>query len=103
MITENGELYTWGCGLDGQLGHNSRSSRRQPTHVQGLKLQNIQCVGCGGGHTVVADDKGKLYAFGNNRNGQLHNEVVDFKSSFHLSGNYLAGFGPRARISVKAF
>jgi len=71
LITENGELYTWGCGLDGQLGHNSRSSRRQPTYVQGLKSQNIQCVGCGGGHTVVADDKGKLYAFGNNRNGQL--------------------------------
>ena len=71
LITENGELYTWGCGIDGQLGHGSRDSRREPTCVHALSDYNIQFVGCGGGHTVVADDTGSLYAFGNNRNGQL--------------------------------
>ena len=71
MITENGELYTCGCGIDGQLGHGSRDSRREPTCVHALSDYNIQFVGCGGGHTVVADDTGSLYAFGNNRNGQL--------------------------------
>ena len=71
LITECGELYTWGCGIDGQLGHGARDSRREPTRVDALTDNSVQFVGCGGGHTVVADGTGSLYAFGNNRNGQL--------------------------------
>ena len=31
-----GHLYSWGCGMDGRLGHNDYYDRWEPTRVESL-------------------------------------------------------------------
>ena len=34
ILTYDGEIYTWGYGNDGQLGHNSKESYKKPTKIE---------------------------------------------------------------------
>ncbi|NWR55420.1 RCCD1 protein, partial [Bucorvus abyssinicus] len=48
IITRGGELYTWGWGKYGQLGHGDNASSDQPRCVQyllatGLQAQEVVC------------------------------------------------------------
>lgn len=65
-------LYTWGNNLFGQLGNgtvNTLVSPGIPTPT--LVGAGFSKVACGGNHTLSIDTSGKLYAWGNNSNGQL--------------------------------
>lgn len=68
-VTEEGEVYSWGFGKKGALGHGSTESVSQPKKVEGLS--NIVRVECGTDHTLALDKNGKLYSFGENTYGQL--------------------------------
>jgi hypothetical protein len=45
-VTEDGALWTWGCGGDGQLGHGDDQRRLVPTRVPAASLQNTRIGGC---------------------------------------------------------
>jgi alpha-tubulin suppressor-like RCC1 family protein len=49
---KQGELYTWGKGIDGQLGHGNSKNLFSPMKVQVLG-QNVEHVSCGVNHTIV--------------------------------------------------
>ena len=68
-MTENGDVYSWGSGKLGALGHNSSESLELPRKIDGLS--NIVRVDCGTDHTLALDANGKLYSFGENTYGQL--------------------------------
>ncbi|KAJ9173145.1 hypothetical protein P3X46_016310 [Hevea brasiliensis] len=73
-ISEKGEVYTWGLGNMGQLGHTSLQSGDKellPRHVVALDGISIKEVACGGVHTCAVTDKGALYAWGGGQAGQL--------------------------------
>lgn len=70
-LTEDGRVFTWGNGGTGALGHGDVENQALPREVEGLKEHKIVKVDCGSEHTIVLTDKGKLFAFGNNRYGQL--------------------------------
>ena len=60
VVTQNGELYTWGSSEGGQLGHTSTEDLSQelvkyPTRVEYLaeKGLSVSQVSCGEAHTVV--------------------------------------------------
>ncbi|TMW61682.1 hypothetical protein Poli38472_010745 [Pythium oligandrum] len=57
-ITEAGELYTWGSGEDGRLGHGDMRDRSVPRKVMSLLRQRVVQASCGGAHTAVLTDKG---------------------------------------------
>ncbi|NXC41555.1 RCCD1 protein, partial [Penelope pileata] len=44
-VTRDGELYTWGWGKYGQLGHGGRASCDRPRRVglPGLRAQEVVC------------------------------------------------------------
>jgi hypothetical protein len=46
-----GELYTWGWGKDGQLGHGDRISQKTPVRVEYFEGQGLGEISCGGWHT----------------------------------------------------
>lgn len=74
-ITENGELYTWGTGTWGQMGHPD-SVRYQlldePTLVRGsLTGRRVVQVSCGFQHTLILTDDGQAWACGKAQDGQL--------------------------------
>eukprot|EP01091_Cochliopodium_minus_P010647 TRINITY_DN2864_c0_g1_i1.p1 TRINITY_DN2864_c0_g1~~TRINITY_DN2864_c0_g1_i1.p1 ORF type:complete len:277 (+),score=56.00 TRINITY_DN2864_c0_g1_i1:20-850(+) len=67
FLKENGDLYSFGCNNDGQLGLKSPKVINKPTKV----LKNIIKVSCGAYHTMALNNEGELFAFGDNRYGQL--------------------------------
>uniref|UniRef100_A0A0D3FL27 Uncharacterized protein n=1 Tax=Oryza barthii TaxID=65489 RepID=A0A0D3FL27_9ORYZ len=73
-ISENGEVYTWGLGSMGQLGHCSLQSGDKeliPRRVVALDRTVIRDVSCGGVHSCAVTEDGALYAWGGGHVGQL--------------------------------
>ncbi|OQR93330.1 hypothetical protein ACHHYP_02654 [Achlya hypogyna] len=68
-VSEEGGVYTWGRGDDGQLGHNTKASLHVPTRV--ASLQHVVAVACGRAHSVAVDLKGTLYSWGSGEDGAL--------------------------------
>ncbi|MGH0171437.1 UNVERIFIED_CONTAM: hypothetical protein FKN15_060157 [Acipenser sinensis] len=61
-ITVDGELYTWGRGNYGRLGHGSSEDQTTPMLVTGLKGLKVIDVSCGSGdaQTLAVSDNGKV-------------------------------------------
>ena len=61
-VTASGELYTWGRGNYGRLGHGNSEDHTAPTLVAGLRGHRVVDVACGSGdaQTVAVTDTGKL-------------------------------------------
>ncbi|KAF3333961.1 RCC1 and BTB domain-containing protein 1-like protein [Carex littledalei] len=73
-ISDSGEVYTWGLGSMGQLGHCSLQSGDKeliPRRVVSLEGTPIREVTCGGVHTCAVTERGALYAWGGGHVGQL--------------------------------
>ncbi|KAL0316944.1 UNVERIFIED_CONTAM: Ultraviolet-B receptor UVR8 [Sesamum calycinum] len=73
-ISEEGEVYTWGLGSMGQLGHCSLQSGDKellPRRVVALDGLAIKDIACGGVHTCALTENGALYAWGGGQVGQL--------------------------------
>lgn len=77
-LTDAGELYTWGEGKFGRLGHGCERNCSAPRLVEALLGKQPRQVSCGGFHTAVVTEDGKLYTFGGGEHGQLgHNDRVN--------------------------
>lgn len=62
-VTEYNELYTWGEGDHGRLGHGNTDSKLVPTLVQGIS--GVGSVVCGSSHTMVLSQNGMMvWSFG---------------------------------------
>ena len=59
-LSPNGEVFTWGCGENGQLGHGDRRHRNVPTKVESLSRETSVKVACGESHTAALTSTGKL-------------------------------------------
>lgn len=71
VVTENGQVYTWGDGRKGELGHiHDPSLKQTPRLVENLENVFIKQVACGRGHTVALTDTGKVYSWGWGKFGQ---------------------------------
>uniref|UniRef100_A0A7N8XV71 HECT-type E3 ubiquitin transferase n=1 Tax=Mastacembelus armatus TaxID=205130 RepID=A0A7N8XV71_9TELE len=69
-VTNDGELYTWGEGDFGRLGHSDSQSRNVPTLVK--DISGVGQVACGSSHTIaVAQDGRTVWSFGGGDNGKL--------------------------------
>ncbi|VDO98408.1 unnamed protein product [Soboliphyme baturini] len=70
VITTEGQLFTFGAGMYGQLGHGSVNNEVLPKQVLEMMGSRVVDVACGRCHTLVMT-AGKLYAFGLGSSGQL--------------------------------
>lgn len=78
IVTDAGELFTWGEGKFGRLGHMSERNCHSPTIVEYMVGKKPRQVSCGGFHTAVVSEDGRLYTFGGGEHGQLgHNDRVN--------------------------
>jgi len=68
-----GDVWTWGSGIFGQLGHDDMQNRLVPTQLAGEALGGTAAVlvAAGGLHTVVVMIGGELWVWGYGRDGQL--------------------------------
>lgn len=69
-VTREGELYTWGEGDSGRLGHGDNNRRYSPTLVLGIG--QVGKVVCGITHTLALAADGKtVWSFGSGDHGKL--------------------------------
>jgi gliding motility-associated-like protein len=69
-IDADGKLYAWGDNSNGRLGTGNTTSVTSPTHVL-TDNTFLQVAPSAGRFTLALSKDGKLFAFGNNSNGQL--------------------------------
>jgi RCC1 and BTB domain-containing protein len=70
-ITKDGEVYTWGEGKFGRLGHGNERNCHSPKLVENLIGKKPKQIACGGFHSAVITEDGKMYTFGGGEHGQL--------------------------------
>ncbi|XP_060835591.1 E3 ubiquitin-protein ligase HERC2 isoform X3 [Rhopalosiphum padi] len=72
-ITSEGELYTWGQGQYGRLGHGDEVSQFTPKLVKEFIGKNIVQVACGSrdAQTLALDGEGNVYSWGDGDFGKL--------------------------------
>lgn len=71
ITVEGGEMYTFGWGRYGNLGHGHTNDVHVPTKVAGLAGQNVREPVCGWRHSAALTDEGRLWTFGWSKYGQL--------------------------------
>ena len=70
-LSVTGDVYTFGQGRRGQLGHGSAVNVFLPKRVEGLERVKVVRVFAGGDASAVVSEEGELYVFGTNVHGQL--------------------------------
>lgn len=72
-LTSSGELFTWGQGNWGRLGHGNCSDMLSPTVVSFLNGQTIVHVACGSGdsQTLCCTESGVVFSWGDGDYGKL--------------------------------
>ncbi|XP_039124891.1 PH, RCC1 and FYVE domains-containing protein 1 isoform X1 [Dioscorea cayenensis subsp. rotundata] len=53
VLTTRSEVYTWGKGANGRLGHGDLEDRKTPTLVEALKDRTVKRVACGSNFTAA--------------------------------------------------
>ena len=72
-LTRTGDLYTWGCESNGQLGRKQSVCPSEPRAIPRSVFTHeaVSMVACGWRHTLACTASGKLFAWGSGAAGQL--------------------------------
>ena len=93
--TEEGELFSFGSGNNGRLGHSGSRRERVPRKVDALAGHRVVGAVAGWYHTVVWTDKGEVFTFGAGGNGRLGHGTEECeklpKQIVHLRGKKVVG------------
>ncbi|GIL48326.1 hypothetical protein Vafri_4613 [Volvox africanus] len=73
LITRNGELYTWGLGRDGNLGHGWCGNVPKPRLLTRMGGRGVRTVSCGEGASAAISAEQRLFMWGKGTAGQLGN------------------------------
>ena len=63
-LMTTGELYSWGEGTHGQLGHGGKDNVAVPRVVDGIGA--VMAMAGGALHSLVTTEEGRVMAFGSN-------------------------------------
>nr|GMC95629.1 Inhibitor of Bruton tyrosine kinase [Ipomoea batatas] len=92
-VTSRGEVYTWGFGRGGRLGHPDFDIHRCITVacVKALWARRVKAIAAAKHHTIVATEAGEVFTWGSNRGkGTLVNKVSSLKSRGQLGYVFIA-------------
>jgi hypothetical protein len=99
-VSVDGDVYTWGDGFCGQLGHGGKKPEVSPVQVEkgGLEDESISHVSCGARHTLAVTDDGEVFSWGLGHFGVLGRSFTPFD---HDSAAALAGLGVEGEEGVE--
>lgn len=100
LVDDKWDVYTFGLGDVGQLGHSNRTSSSQPRLIELLQQiistsdnipsrtvsskTEVKDIACGKDHTLLLTATGRVYSWGDNRRGQLGHSNFDVISTPRL-------------------
>ncbi|KAL5722719.1 hypothetical protein ACHQM5_006205 [Ranunculus cassubicifolius] len=90
--SSSGNLFTWGDGDKGRLGHGDKESRLVPACVASLVDVSLCKVACGHNITVALATTGRVYTMGSSAYGQLGVPVADGKLPCCVEGKLTDSF-----------
>ena len=75
-LKSDGTVWAWGDNQSGQLGNGTTTESHVPVQVRAANggkgfLEDIVSIAAGGYHAVAVDSQGRVWAWGNNSQGQL--------------------------------
>ncbi|XP_068628740.1 probable E3 ubiquitin-protein ligase HERC2 [Battus philenor] len=77
-LSADGDVYSWGEGEDGKLGHGNRVSYDRPKLISALSGLEVVAIACGGAHSACLTARGRIYTWGKGRYGRLgHGDSED--------------------------
>ena len=77
-LSIEGDVYSWGEGDDGKLGHGNKNSVDRPRVIEALRGRDVVGISCGGSHSAAITAAGELYTWGKGRYGRLgHGDSED--------------------------
>ena len=71
VTKDGGQVYSWGLGYYGTLGHGDEHSHATPQLIQSLKDVHIMSVAAGANHNFAVSRAGRVYVWGRDHCGQL--------------------------------
>ena len=71
FLTNEGQVYSSGCGDDGRLGHGDKETQLVPKLVVALEGRRIVQVAAGGNHSLFLAKEGHAYSCGYGDDGRL--------------------------------
>ena len=75
-LTQEGSVFSFGCGIYGQLGHDSKNNQLTPKQIFDFMGSTVTQIACGRMHSLVArENPSTIYTFGLGISGQLGNDV----------------------------
>ncbi|CAG2207194.1 HERC4 [Mytilus edulis] len=81
-LTQEGGVFTFGCGSHGQLGHDNTNNEILPRRVMDMMGTVVTQIACGRRHTLTyVPETGRIYSFGSGSCGQLGLGNTDKKTS----------------------
>ncbi len=87
-LDEKGRIYAWGDGTYGELGSPEIEMSEKPTKIPFFDKIPVKTMSCGMRHSVVIDENGKIYTFGDNTDSQCGlqiartDEPIDHETTF---------------------
>ncbi|MCL2818317.1 MAG: hypothetical protein FWD41_01095, partial [Actinomycetia bacterium] len=76
-LAADGTVWTWGYNAFGQLGLSDYSHRNVPTQVAALDGKDIVAIAGGDSFSLALSDDGRVWAWGENSQGQLGDGTTD--------------------------
>lgn len=77
-LTGEGEVYSWGEGEDGKLGHGNRHNCDRPKLIEALSGVGVVDIACGSAHSACITAAGHVMTWGKGRYGRLgHGDSED--------------------------
>ena len=103
IVATTGEVFTYGAGGQGQLGHGTTSDLASAKIVLALQGRKVAAAAAGGAHTLCVTSSGECMSFGSNHFGQLGQPKSGGgpRSSAAAGQTGLAGAGTRRQGSER--
>ena len=70
-LSAHGDLWSWGCGGQGELGHGDTQDQLLPKKVEAFADQRVVAVSAGLGHSLAITADGAVLTWGEGETGCL--------------------------------
>lgn len=105
-VTAQGEVFTWGLGDRGRLGHGDFETHLKPKRIDSLIEQKVVQVVCGslGAHTMCLTSLGRILAWGDGNYGKLGiggNDNYNVPTDLNQSGMVQIAAGAKFSMALR--